>query len=87
MGRCRQGAPGGRSGGFARLERQRQPPGLRDAAIIRVMSDTLARISEVVALRCADVEADATGGGTVLFRASKSARPGCRLGSGGARRR
>ena len=46
--------------------------GLRDAAILRVMSDTLARISEVAALRCADVEADATGGGTVLIRASKS---------------
>ena len=35
--------------------------GLRDAAIIRVMSDTLARISEIAALRCAAVEAAATG--------------------------
>ena len=50
--------------------------GLRDAAIIRVMSDTLARISEVAALRCADVEPDATGGGTVLIRASKSDQQG-----------
>ena len=51
--------------------------GLRDAAILRVMSDTLARISEVAALRCADVEADtATGGGTVLIRASKSDQQG-----------
>ena len=50
--------------------------GLRNAAIIRVMSDTLARISEIAALRCADVEADATGGGTVLIRASKSDQQG-----------
>ena len=50
--------------------------GLRDAAIIRVMSDTLPRISEVATLRCADVEADASGGGTVLIRASKSDQQG-----------
>ena len=35
--------------------------GLRDAVIIRVMSDTLTRISEIAALRCAVVEAAATG--------------------------
>ena len=40
------------------------------------MSDTLARVSEVEALQCADVEADATGGGTVLIRASKSDQQG-----------
>ena len=50
--------------------------GIRDAAILRVMSDTLARVSEVAALRCADVEADATGGGTVTIRASKSDQHG-----------
>ena len=50
--------------------------GLRDAAIIRVMSDTLGRISEIAALRCSDVEADATVGGTVLIRASKSDQQG-----------
>ena len=50
--------------------------GHRDAAIVRVMSDTLARISEVAALRCVDVEADASGGGTVLIRASKSDQQG-----------
>ena len=50
--------------------------GLRDAAIVRVMSDTLARISEVAALRCSDVEADASSGGTVLIRASKSDQQG-----------
>ena len=58
------------SSGSGRLQ------GLRDAAIIRVMSDTLARISEIAALRCADVEADASGGGTVLIRASKSDQQG-----------
>lgn len=40
------------------------------------MSDTLARINEVAALRVGDVEADATGGGTVLIRASKSDQQG-----------
>ena len=40
------------------------------------MSDTLGRISEIAALRCSDVEADATGGGTVLIRASKSDQQG-----------
>ena len=40
--------------------------GFRDAAIILVMSDTLARISEVVALQCSDVEPETTtSGGTV----------------------
>ena len=50
--------------------------GLRDAAIIRVMSDTLARIGEIETLQVADVEADTTGGGTVLIRASKSDQQG-----------
>ena len=77
---------GARSPASAGRTRKRRPPsprtvcaglqGLRDAAIIRVMSDTLARISEVAALRHADVEADATGGGTVLIRASKSDQQG-----------
>ena len=43
---------------------------------LKPRSDTLARISEVAALRCADVEADATGGGTVPIRASKSDQQG-----------
>ena len=47
--------------------------GLRDAAIILVMSDTLARISEVAALQCRDVEAYTTDeGGSVHIRASKA---------------
>ena len=47
--------------------------GLRDAAIILVLSDTLARISEVAALQCRDVEAYTTDeGGSVHIRASKA---------------
>ena len=53
--------------------------GLRDAAIILVMSDTLARISEVVALQCSDVEPETTtSGGTVHIRASKTDQLGGR---------
>ena len=51
--------------------------GLRDAAIIQLMSDTLARISEVAALQCSDVEPDITaGGGTAHIRASKTDQRG-----------
>jgi len=51
--------------------------GLRDGAIIRLMSDTLARISEVAALQCSDVEPDITaGGGTAHIRASKTDQRG-----------
>ena len=53
--------------------------GVRDAAIILVMSDTLARISEVVALQCSDVEPETTtSGGTVHIRASKTDQLGGR---------
>ena len=51
--------------------------GLRDGAIIRLMSDTLARVSEVEALQCSDVEPETTtGGGTVHIRASKTDQRG-----------
>lgn len=50
--------------------------GLRDGAIIRLMSDTLARISEVAELQCSDVEPEAGGGGTVHIRASKTDQRG-----------
>lgn len=49
--------------------------GLRDGAIIRVMSDTLARISEVAALTVGDVEATEDGG-TLTIRASKTDQQG-----------
>ena len=52
--------------------------GLRDGAIIRLMSDTLARVSEVEALQRSDVEpaVTTTGGGTVHIRASKTDQRG-----------
>jgi len=51
--------------------------GLRDGAIILLMSDTLARVSEVAALQCSDVEPETTAeGGTVHIRASKTDQRG-----------
>ena len=56
--------------------------GLRDGAIILLMSDTLARISEVEDLQCGDVEPETTtNGGTVHIRASKTDQ----LGAGSTR--
>ena len=49
--------------------------GLRDAALLRVMSDGLLRISEASALQVADVEATADGG-AVTIRASKTDQMG-----------
>ena len=49
--------------------------GLRDGALLRVMSDGLLRISEASALQVADVEASADGG-TVTIRASKTDQMG-----------
>ena len=49
--------------------------GLRDAALLRVMSDGLLRISEASALQVSDVEATADGG-TVTIRASKTDQQG-----------
>ena len=49
--------------------------GLRDGALLRVMSDGLLRISEASALQVADVEAIADGG-TVTIRASKTDQQG-----------
>ena len=58
----------------ARARRQRQPAGAaRDGAIVRLMSDSLARVSEVSALQYSDVEPETTtSGGTVHIRASKN---------------
>ena len=61
----------------ARAESGDTLQGLRDGAIIRLMSDTLARVSEVAGLQCIDVEPDlTTGGGTVHIRASKTDQHG-----------
>ena len=49
--------------------------GLRDAALLRVMSDGLLRISEASALQVSDVEATADGG-AVTIRASKTDQMG-----------
>ena len=52
--------------------------GVRGCAIILLMNDTLARISDVAALQVADVEEDGAGPGTLTIRASntESARHG-----------
>ena len=49
--------------------------GVRDAALLRVMSDGLLRISEASALQVSDVEATADGG-AVTIRASKTDQQG-----------
>ena len=49
--------------------------GVRDAALLRVMSDGLLRISEASALQVSDVEATADGG-TLTIRASKTDQQG-----------
>ena len=50
--------------------------GLRDAALIQVMSDALFRISEAAALNVADVQRQADGSGTVTVRSSKTDQEG-----------
>ena len=50
--------------------------GLRDAALVSVLYDTLLRRSEVVALDCADVERAADGTGSVRVRRSKGDQEG-----------
>ena len=54
--------------------------GLRDGALLRVMSDGLLRISEASALRVSEVEATADGG-AVTIRASKTDQHGRRRGA------
>lgn len=49
---------------------------LRDRALLRVAHDTLARASELVALRWEDLAVDADGDGTVLIRRSKTDQEG-----------
>lgn len=52
--------------------RTRTTAGLRDAALIRVGSDALLRISEIAALRVEDVVFEQDGSGRVVIRQSKS---------------
>ncbi len=50
--------------------------GLRDAAIVAVMSDTLLRVSEVVALQTADIAPANDGSATITVRRSKTDQDG-----------
>ena len=50
--------------------------GLRDGAIISVMSDALLRVSEVASLETADIARDADGSATVTVRRSKTDQEG-----------
>ena len=50
--------------------------GLRDAALIQVMSDALWRVSEAAALDVADVQRQVDGSGTVTVRSSKTDQEG-----------
>ena len=50
--------------------------GLRDAALIQVMSDALLRVSEAAALDVADVQRQADGSGTVTVTGSKTDQGG-----------
>ena len=50
--------------------------GLRDAAIIQVMSDALLRVSEAAALDVADVQRQVDGSGTVTITSSKTDQEG-----------
>ena len=62
---------------MARLaERKGTPHGLRDAALIRIMSDALLRVSEVCAIQCEDIEKGADGSGILTVRHSKTDQEG-----------
>ena len=52
----------------------RSVKGLRDAAIVAVMSDAMLRVSEAAALHVADLEAE--GGNTLTVRRSKTDQEG-----------
>ena len=49
---------------------------LRDAALVSVMSDAMLRVSEVVALRCSDIEEEGDGAGLLSVRHSKTDQAG-----------
>lgn len=52
------------------------PVGLRDAALVRVASDALLRVSEVAAVQVADLEAAEDGSGRLTVRRSKTDQEG-----------
>ena len=57
-------------------ERKDTLAGARDAALFRVMSDALLRISEAVGLDCEDITDEADGSGRLLVRTSKTDQEG-----------
>ena len=57
-------------------ERKDTTGGARDAALFRVMSDGLLRISEAVGLDCEDLTDEADGSGRLLIRTSKTDQEG-----------
>ena len=57
-------------------ERKETLAGARDAALFRVMSDALLRISEAVGLDCEDITEEADGSGRLLLRTSKTDQEG-----------
>ena len=57
-------------------EREDSPQGKRDAALIRIMSDGLLRISEVCAVQYEDIESKKDGSGILTIRHSKTDQDG-----------
>ena len=57
-------------------ERKDTLAGARDAALFRVMSDGLLRISEAVRIDCEDITEEADGSGRLLIRTSKTDQEG-----------
>lgn len=57
-------------------ERKETLAGARDAALFRVMSDALLRISEAVRIDCEDLTDEADGSGRLLIRTSKTDQEG-----------
>ena len=57
-------------------ERKDTLAGARDAALFRVMSDGLLRISEAVGIDCEDITDEADGSGRLLIRTSKTDQEG-----------
>ena len=49
---------------------------LRDAALVSIMSDAMLRVSEVAALRCADIREDNGGAGLLTIQTSKTDQEG-----------
>ena len=66
-GRCNRGRCGEWGGSLA---------GLRDAAIVALMSDAMLRVSEVGALDCADLATETDGSGRLTIRYSKTDQKG-----------